>query len=100
MKFFSQLLLIFKNFDILKNAIVQLYFILNKVKPALALVDSLVPDDTKIQKGLDRIFPVFVKVIDKTLEYVQIASSFLKIELPLVTASSSDPVGDLEKAIK
>ena len=100
MKFLANLALIFKNFDILKNAIIQLYVILNKVKPALVLVDSLVPDDTKIQKGLDKIFPVLNRVVDKTLEFVKLAADFLKIELPLVTASSSDPIADLEKVLK
>jgi hypothetical protein len=100
MNFLSKLGLIFLNLDNLKNAIVQVYVILNKIKPALELVNNLVPDDTKIQKGLDKIFPVFNKVIDKTLEFVKIIASFVKIELPVVNASSADPFGELEKLVK
>lgn len=97
MNFLKKIALVFTNLEVLKNALVQIYIILTKVKPALEMVDTLVPDDTKIQKGLDKVFPTLNRVIDKTLEYVGIAASFLKIELPVVKASSTDPFGDLEK---
>lgn len=100
MNFLSKLGLIFLNLDNLKNAVVQVYVILNKIKPALTLVDSLVPDDTKIQKGLDKIFPVMNKVIDKVIEFIKIIATFVKIELPVVAASSNDPFGELEKLVK
>jgi hypothetical protein len=100
MNIFSKLGLLFLNLDTLKNAIIQVYVILNKIKPALAMIDQLVPNETKIQKGLDKIFPIFNKVIDKTVEFVKIASGFLKIELPVVSASSADPFGDLERLVK
>lgn len=100
MNILSKLAFVFTNLDNLKQTLVKTYVLVKKVEPALQLVNDLVPDETKAQKGLDKIFPVFAKVTGKVLFYIESIANFFKIELPTVIASSNDPIDDLEDLLK
>lgn len=101
MNILSKIAFIFSNLENLKSYVIQIYVFLTKIKPALQKVDDNIPAGTKVQSGIDKIFPTLNKVIDRVIDYIKLIASFVKIELPLIQASAnSDPFVELEKLVK
>lgn len=98
--FFSKIGLLFSNFAQIESYIVKLYEILKRLKPVIQLVDTLTPDQTKLQNKLDTATPALYNAIDKGISIIESVSVFLKITLPSVQSvgASVDAIKELNKS--